>query len=137
MVIIILTGAFAYFLITDHKSNQNKDKKKEEWDSNSTELTMEGASINRGSGEPTKAFTEAQLKAANTALASGVEINDPQNDWVKVPKGTKQPDGRYDNDQPYPLGWTDYRSLSIGADQNYIYFKYRFWGEFPKKTSLN
>lgn len=82
----------------------------------------------------TKTFSAEQLAAANTALNNGIKIDDPQNDWYKVAEGTKQSDGRPDNPNPYPLGWTDLKSLNIGADQNYIYIKFIFWDRFPDKA---
>ncbi|MDD5189805.1 MAG: hypothetical protein PHE50_02040, partial [Dehalococcoidales bacterium] len=61
---------------------------------------------------------------------------DPQGDYFPVPQGTIQGDGRFDNSNPYPLPWTEFRSVTFGADDNYIYFNFQFWGEFPKKGIL-
>src|SRR3989304_3853110 len=44
--------------------------------------------------------------------------------------------GRPDNPNPYPLPWTDFRSVSVGADQNYIYFEFKFWGKFPNDQMI-
>jgi hypothetical protein len=85
-------------------------------------------------GDKSQPFTEKQLEAGNLALQDGIKIDDPQNDYFKFPLHHFQPDGRPDNDNPYPLNYTDLRSLSIGADQDYLYVKFQFWGEFPEKS---
>lgn len=95
--------------------------------------TEEGVRVDGGKDGKGRAFTKSELSAANAALAKGISIEDPQNDWYKFPTGSIQPDGRPDNSDPYPLPWTDFRSVSVGADANYIYFKFRFWGQFPKE----
>jgi len=96
--------------------------------------TKEGISINGGKDDKGRGFTEKELIAANLALDGGISIDDPKDDWYKFPEGSMQSDGRPDNANPYPLGWTDYRNVGIGADQNYIYFKFQFWDIFPKNA---
>lgn len=89
----------------------------------------------KSTGE-TKPFTASQLTAANQALSTGIKIDDPENDWVKFPEGSMQPDGRPDNSNPYPLPWTDFKSLNVGADEEYLYVKFEFWGNFPEKPVI-
>jgi hypothetical protein len=98
---------------------------------NQTYMTKDGILIDGGKDGLTRPFTDTELTAANLAIANGIKIEDTQYDWYKFPVGSIQPDGRPDNPEPYPLPWTDFRSVSVGVDQNYIYFKFQFWGEFP------
>ena len=85
-------------------------------------------------GQRTRAFTDADLVAANQALAKGVKINDSQSDFYQYAPGATEPsDNRPDNPNPYPIGWTDFKSFSFGADQNYFYVKYEYWDKFPMK----
>ena len=83
---------------------------------NATEIQDKYAK--NGKGELTRSFTSAELQAAEKALQNGVKIDDQQNDFYKIPPGTVQPDGRPDNPNPYPLPWTDFRSVNFGADEN-------------------
>lgn len=85
-------------------------------------------------GEKPRSFTDDELTAANLALVNGIKIDDPQNDYFEFPLNHFQPDGRPDNDNPYPLPYTDLRSVSVGADDNYIYFKFQYWGNFPTSS---
>jgi hypothetical protein len=82
-------------------------------------------------GEKAQPFTAGQLAAAEIALANGVVIEDPQNDWYKIIPGPVTPGDRPENPNAYPLPYTDLRSVSFGADDKYIYFKFRFWGDLP------
>jgi len=85
-------------------------------------------------GERTRAFSTLELEAANQALNRGVKIDDPQGDFYQYAPGATEPsDNRPDNPNPYPIGWTDLKSVSFGADQNYFYIKYEYWDKFPKK----
>ena len=96
--------------------------------------TKEGIKINSGKSGTLRRFSDKELANANTAIAKGITIEDPQSDWYQFPAGSIQPDGRPDNPNPYPLGWTDFKSVSVGADEKYIYFKFRFWDNFPEKA---
>ncbi|MDD5191049.1 MAG: hypothetical protein PHE50_08420 [Dehalococcoidales bacterium] len=79
-------------------------------------------------------FSEAELKAAETALARGVTIADPQGDWAYVSEGI-QGDGRMDNAKPYPIGFTDVTRVTLGADDQYMYVKYVFDAVLPDKLA--
>ena len=85
-------------------------------------------------GEMPEDFSNEELEKAEEAFAKGIKIDDPQNDFYKFPSNSIQPDGRPDNSNSYPLPYTDLKSLSVGADNNYIYFKFEFWGKFPEDT---
>lgn len=82
-------------------------------------------------GAKTSNFTASQLIAAQDALAKGISMADGADDYVRFPAGSIQPDGRPDNDHPYPLPYTDLKSVSIGADAGYLYVRWQFQGKFP------
>jgi len=67
----------------------------------------------------TRSFSESELDAANVALAKGVKFEDPQNDFYIIPKDLIEGDGRPNNDKPYPLGYTDLKTFTVAADENY------------------
>lgn len=82
-------------------------------------------------GEIPKKFTSTMLRRANDAFSKGIILNDPENDWYLPPEGTMQWD-KPDNPKPYPLPFTDFKSVSLGADEEYLYVKFNYYGEFPK-----
>jgi hypothetical protein len=77
-------------------------------------------------------FSVDELKAAETALTQGITITDPQNDWALISEGV-QGDGRKDNGKPYPIAFTDIKSVTLGADSLYLYLKYEFYAMLPEK----
>src|SRR4030066_623253 len=87
-----------------------------------------------GKGEMPEDFSNEELEKAEEAFAKGIKIDDPQNDFFKFPPNSIQPDGRPDNSNSYPLPYTDLKSLAVGVDNSYIYFKFEFWGKFPEDT---
>jgi len=72
-----------------------------------------------------------ELEAAHSALSQGIKIDDPENDFYQFPVGSVQGDGRPDNPDPYPIPFTDLKSLALGADEQNLYVKFEYWGEFP------
>jgi hypothetical protein len=80
-----------------------------------------------------KPFSAKELKAAEAALAAGVTITDPANDWAPISEGT-QPDGRMDNGNPYPISFTDVKSMTFGADSQYLYLKVELYDIIPTKV---
>jgi hypothetical protein len=76
-------------------------------------------------------FSATELAAAAVALEAGVTIDDPESDWALISEGV-QPDGRTDNDNPYPLPFTDVKSVTFGADYQYLYLKVEFYDVIPK-----
>lgn len=130
---VIATLSLAIW-IKDHKKVEDQNKKEfvqQEVVDSTAEKKNEGDFTTIGE---TKSFTKAQLASANDAIEKGIKIDDPENDWLKVAKGTMQPDGKEDNSEPYPLPWSDIKSLSLGADSGYLYVKFQFWGNFPDKA---
>ena len=77
-------------------------------------------------------FSADELKAAETALAQGITITDLQNHWALINEGV-QADGRKDNGKPYPIAFTDIKSVTLGADGHYMYLKYEFYDVLPEK----
>ncbi len=133
---VIILGMIIYSGFKDNQSDTTKDGIQTDGGKDyQTYMTKDGIQIDSGKDGLLRPFTDTQLAAANLAIAKGIKIEDPQYDWYKFPIGSMQPDGRPDNPEPYPLPWTDFRSVSVGADQNYIYFKFQFWGEFPLTTA--
>ena len=85
-------------------------------------------------GVKTVNFTAGQLVTAEAALAKGITMEDGPGDYVHFPAGSIQPDGRPDNADPYPLPYTDLKSVSISADADYLYVRWQFHGEFPASS---
>ena len=83
-------------------------------------------------GEPTEEFTPAMIERAEDAFAKGIVLDDPENDWYMFPEGSRQWD-KPDNPAPYPLSYTDLKQVKIGADEEYLYVKFIFYGNFPDK----
>jgi len=126
LLLLVLAGTIVLAL-TISSSHQNKEN---------TEPT-ENVQIILGPGEETRTFTTDELQAANIALKNGIIIEDPENDFYPIPHGTIQKeDNRPDNSDPYPIPWTDLKSVNIGADKNYLYVKSTFWGQFPNERTI-
>jgi hypothetical protein len=121
--LVIFFGILLGILLISGREVKKNEKKKDEKEPKTTGVT--------------RLFNDLQLAAANTELANGIKIEDPKNDWVKFPEGTMQPDGRPDNSNPYPLGWTDLKSLSMGADSQFLYVKFEFWDTFPSEAVVH
>jgi hypothetical protein len=98
--------------------------------------TNRGNVQNEDNVEHTGQFSDAQLQQANLVLSNGIKIDDPENDFYHFPENHFQPDGRPDNPGPYPLPYTDLRSLTVGADQDYFYTNFQFWGQFPDGPAI-
>lgn len=120
------------FLIT--KENSNNTRSKESETSNGQVIVSGGV---KTKNDEARAFTQEELMAAENALENGVRIEDSEDDFHTVPEFTYQPgETRPDNSNPYPIGWTDLRSVSFGADETYIYFKFQFWDLFPYDPTI-
>lgn len=66
---------------------------------------------------------------AEQAFAGGITILDEQHDFA--PMGTKNGSGKPNNPNGYDLGFNDLRSVSLGADDQYLYIKVTFWDVIP------
>lgn len=71
-------------------------------------------------------FTPEQLAAAETALSNGIKLEDEEDDFVPMYGGNNNPN-------PYRLSYADYKSVTIGADETYLYVKIEVRGEFPSQ----
>lgn len=81
-------------------------------------------------------FSSELRQRAENALAAGITLSDAQNDFVNM--GQKDPGGKEkpNNLNPYPLGFNDIKSVQVGADEEYIYYKVTFWGSFPAQAPV-
>lgn len=66
---------------------------------------------------------------AETALAAGITVNDPKDDFLSHDLMGKEMET-----DPYRIPCIDIRSLTVGKDDKYFYYKVRFWGDIPKKA---
>lgn len=69
------------------------------------------------------------VSKANAALAKGITIEDPQNDFLNKDLLGKE----MDLEKSYTLPYMDIKSLSVGMDDKYFYYKTSVWGTIPKK----
>lgn len=112
------------------KKNGSPDKEKNLNGTTNNDVPVEG------SGDPNKTgktlpFTEDQLRVAETALASGIKIEDPKDDFYIYTHYRTTDTYRGNNISPYPMPFTDLKSLSVGADSKYLYLKFEYWGILP------
>ncbi len=68
--------------------------------------------------------------AAESAFRSGVTIEDEQNDFVMM--GTNKEEPNENNPSPYRLSYLDIKSLQLGADEKYLYYKVTFQEMIPQ-----
>lgn len=72
------------------------------------------------------------IQEANAAFEKGITIDDAKNDFVmlgvidEIPRDYSQVVSDYKKD------YLDIRSVSLGADEKYLYYKYTFYGMIPK-----
>jgi len=81
-----------------------------------------------------KPLTDKELADVEAILAKGITISDPESDWAPIQEGL-QPDGRKDNGQPYPISFTDIKSISFNADEKYLYIKITLYGIIPDEVT--
>ena len=96
-------------------------------------VTLEKTGFDSSDMAAKSEFTAEELQAAETALAQGVTIADPQNDFYQIPASSVGADGRSANTKPYPLAFTDIKSVTFGADSQYFYLRIDLYGAFPDK----
>lgn len=76
-------------------------------------------------------FDKQMLSNSEKAFDVGITIDDPKDDFV-IFESNKE-DLNENNPSPYRLPVLDVRSLSLGADENYVYYKITFYDTFPSK----
>lgn len=72
------------------------------------------------------------IKDANSAFQKGVVINDNQNDFVMIGTKDEIPRDYSKIDSPYKKDYLDIKSVTLAADEKYLYYKYTFYGTIPK-----
>ncbi len=72
-------------------------------------------------------FRGDELAQANTALANGIYIEDPRDDFIILESNDEKPNPEMAS--PYRLPQLDVKSLQIGADDDYLYYKVTFYAK--------
>lgn len=73
------------------------------------------------------------VKNAEAAVSSGITVSDPQNDFVMM--GTNKEEvvsTDKNNPSPYVVDYLDIKSIHVGADDKYIYYKVIYYNTIPK-----
>jgi uncharacterized protein YpmB len=130
--VLAILGAVLFISQANHKKDEQKQAQKEA--DKKTEEVKNSEQQNYAYKEPT--MTAAELTKANTALAAGIYIDDPANDFAVVPTAAKPGlDGKVDNPKAYQLIWNDVKKVTLGADQENMYVRYDFFGIIPEKMA--
>ncbi|MHB8807785.1 MAG: hypothetical protein ACYC59_09415 [Anaerolineaceae bacterium] len=81
-------------------------------------------------------LSHEDIQKADTAFDSGIKIDDEQDDFVIM--GSNKEVSNENNPSPYRLSFLDIRSLEVGTDQNYLYYKVTFFDVIPDQPiSIN
>lgn len=75
------------------------------------------------------------IRQAEQVFETGISISDPRSDPAKMENDPKNP--KENNPNAYKVDFIDVKSMNVGADQNYLYFKINFYGTIPKKADQN
>lgn len=81
------------------------------------------------------AFHGDELQKAETALKSGITINDNKNDFVMLGSNKEELNAE-DNPSPYRLEEVDIKDLRVGADKDYFYYKVGFYKASTKNPPV-
>jgi hypothetical protein len=81
-------------------------------------------------------FSNEFRQKVENALSSGIILNDERNDFVPMGIKDLNQGGKPNNQSPYNLGFNDIKSVQLGADKDYLYYKVQFWGSNPKKAPV-
>jgi len=65
---------------------------------------------------------------ANIALSSGTKIIDQTGDWIST-------GDQGDNPSFYPIDFVDIKEVDVGVDENYLYVKATFNGQWPESDN--
>jgi len=74
---------------------------------------------------------EQMLWKAESAVNSGITIEDKQNDLVSLKGKVEEETGQLNNPKSYISPYLDIKTISVGSDEKYIYFKVQYWGQIP------
>ncbi|MFA5070308.1 MAG: hypothetical protein WC528_03420 [Patescibacteria group bacterium] len=128
-IIIIIVVVFMGATFRD-KKNGDSDKEKNLYKVINNNTPVDGSGDPKKTGR-TLPFSAAQLTAADAAFASGIKIEDPEDDFFIYTHNRTTDTYRGNNTSPYPMPFTDLKSLSVGADNQYMYLKFEYWGKLP------
>lgn len=73
------------------------------------------------------------LQKAHEALSLGITIEDEQNDFVSVRDKNEKEGDNLNNLDGYKYPFLDLKSVSVGIDDRYLYWKVQFRGEIPNR----
>lgn len=73
-------------------------------------------------------------KKAEAALAKGISISDPAQDFPLMGQKGEDVKEKPNNDNPYDLPFLDIKEVQAGIDDDYLYFKIVFFGKIPKNS---
>ena len=132
LILIIIIVLIISYIVISNIINKNNDNKKEK-EKLELERQRQADEDRRNEELLHPKLTKAELTKAYNSFENGIEIDDPKWDFVKMPGGL-QGDGRPDNQNPERLAYTDLKKVYIGADTEYIFVKYEFYGNFPKEV---
>jgi len=77
---------------------------------------------------------EQMLRNAEAAVGTGITIQDQQDDIVSLQGKIEKETGQLNNPQSYPSSYLDVKTINVGSDEKYIYFKVQYWGQIPMKA---
>ena len=78
-------------------------------------------------------MNETEIQQAETALANGIIINDPAQDFPLMGQKGENVKEKPNNDNPYNLPFLDIKEVKAAKDGNYLYFKVIFFDKIPKR----
>ncbi len=78
-------------------------------------------------------MNETEIQQAETALANGIIINDPAQDFPLMGQKGENVKEKPNNDNPYNLPFLDIKGVKAAKDGNYLYFKVIFFDKIPKR----
>lgn len=75
-------------------------------------------------------MSKAEIAKAERALANGITIEDPKNDFVIMSSNKEEPNAE-NNPSPYGISYLDVKSVSVGIDDDNLYFKTTYYDKIP------
>jgi hypothetical protein len=77
---------------------------------------------------------EVMLRNAENAVSSGITVKDQQNDLVTLQGKLEEETGQKNNPKSYTSPYLDVKTISVGADEKYLYYKVQYWGQIPRQA---
>jgi hypothetical protein len=74
----------------------------------------------------------SQVANAEVALSTGITIDDAEDDFVIMGSNKEVPNEN--NPSPYRIPFLDVKSLTLGADAQYLYYKVTFFDLLPNQS---